>query len=59
MKAARSFYAIVPVVLIALLVIFVMTGCKDQENTAIAKSNSHVAVPIISRVIRVFALFAV
>ena len=48
MKAARSFYAIVPVVLIALLVIFVMTGCKDQENTAIAESNSHeiAAIPV-------------
>jgi len=48
MKAARTFYTIVPVVLIALLAIFVMTGCKDQENMAIAESNSHeiAAIPV-------------
>ena len=48
MKAARTFYTIVPVVLISLLVVFVMTGCKDQENMAIAESNSHeiAAIPV-------------
>ena len=48
MKAARTFYAIVPVVLIALLAVFVMTGCKDQENMAIAESNSReiAAIPV-------------
>ncbi len=48
MKAARVFYTIVPAALIALLAIFVMTGCKDRENTAIAESNSReiAAIPV-------------
>ena len=35
-------------ILIALLTVFVMTGCKDQENMAIAESNTReiAAIPI-------------
>ena len=53
MKAARIFYTIAPVILIALLAVFVMTGCKDQENMAIAESNSReiAAIPVTVAVV--------
>jgi membrane fusion protein (multidrug efflux system) len=48
MKTARIFYAMAPVVLILILAIFGMIGCQDQENTAIAESNSRelAAIPV-------------
>jgi len=48
MKAARIFYAIAPVALIAILAGLMIMGCKDQDNTAIAESNSHeiAAIPV-------------
>ena len=48
MKTARTFNTTVPVVLIALLAVFVMTGCKDQESVAIAESDSReiAAIPV-------------
>jgi len=48
MKAARIFYAIAPVALIAILAGLMIMGCKDQDNTAIAESNSReiAAIPV-------------
>jgi membrane fusion protein (multidrug efflux system) len=48
MKAARVFYTIAPVALIAVLAVLMMTGCKDQDNMAIAESNSSeiAAIPV-------------
>ncbi len=48
MKAARILYSIAPVALIALLAVFLMTGCQDQENIAIAENNSRelAAIPV-------------
>jgi membrane fusion protein, multidrug efflux system len=48
MKAARIVYMLAPVALIALLAVFLMTGCKDPENIAIADSNSRelAAIPV-------------
>ena len=48
MKAARIFYAIAPVTLIAILAGLMIIGCKDQDNTAIAESNSReiAAIPV-------------
>jgi membrane fusion protein (multidrug efflux system) len=48
MKAARIVCSIAPVALIALLAVFLMTGCQDPENIAIADSNSRelAAIPV-------------
>jgi len=48
MKAARIFYAIAPVALIAIVAGLMIMGCKDQDNTAIAESNSReiAAIPV-------------
>ena len=48
MKAARIFYTILPALVFALMAAFVMTGCQDQENVAIAESNTRevVAIPV-------------
>jgi membrane fusion protein (multidrug efflux system) len=48
MKAARIFYTIAPVVLVALLAVFLLAGCKDQENMAVAESDSReiAAIPV-------------
>ncbi len=53
MKAARIFYTIAPVILIALLAVFMMTGCNDQEDMAIAESNSReiAAIPVTVAVV--------
>ena len=53
MKAARIIYIIAPIVMIALLAVFMMTGCKDQENMAIAESNSReiAAIPVTVAVV--------
>jgi membrane fusion protein (multidrug efflux system) len=58
MKAARIFYTLAPVALIALLAVFVMTGCKDQENIAIAESGSReiAAIPITITVVEPVSL---
>ena len=58
MKAARIFYKLAPVALIALLAVFVMTGCKDQENIAIAESGSReiAAIPITISVVEPVSL---
>jgi membrane fusion protein (multidrug efflux system) len=48
MKATRIFYTIAPVVGTAMLAVLMMIGCRDQENAAIAESNSReiVAIPV-------------
>ena len=48
MKADRIFHTIAPVALIAMLAVLMMTGCKDQDNMAIAESNSReiAAIPV-------------
>ena len=48
MKADRIFHTIAPVALIAMLAVLMMTGCKDQDNMAIAGSNSReiAAIPV-------------
>ena len=53
MKTARAFYTTLPVVLIALLAVFLITGCKDQESMAIAESNSReiAAIPVSVKVV--------
>ena len=53
MKTARAFYTTLPVVLIALLAVFLITGWKDQESMAIAESNSReiAAIPVSVKVV--------
>jgi membrane fusion protein (multidrug efflux system) len=53
MKTVRTFYTTVPVVLSVLLAFFLTTGCKDQENMAIAESNSSeiAAIPVAVTVV--------
>jgi membrane fusion protein (multidrug efflux system) len=53
MKTARIFNNVIPTLLLALLAGFLMSGCKDQENTAIAESGSReiAAVPVTITVI--------
>jgi membrane fusion protein, multidrug efflux system len=48
MKATRNLYSIAPIVLTVLLTVILMTGCKDQENMAIAESSSRelAAIPV-------------
>ena len=48
MKTARNFCTILPASLLALLTVLVLTGCKDQENMAIAESNTQeiAAIPV-------------
>ena len=48
MKATRIFYTIAPVVGTAMLAVLMMIGCRDQENAAIAESNSReiAAIPV-------------
>ena len=54
MKAARNLYTIIPAFLMALLTVLVMTGCKDQENMAIAQSNTQeiAAIPVSVTVVQ-------
>ena len=58
MKTARIVYELAPVALIALLAIFVMTGCKDQENIAIAESGSReiAAIPVTITIVEQVSL---
>ena len=53
MKATRIFYTLIPALLLTLLTAFAVNGCKNQENAAIAESNSHeaAAVPVSVTVI--------
>ena len=58
MKTARIFNNVIPTLLLALLAGFLMSGCKDQENTAIAESGSReiAAVPITTIIAAYFAM---
>jgi membrane fusion protein (multidrug efflux system) len=53
MKTVRTFYTTIPVVLSVLLAVCLTTGCKDQENMAIAESNSSeiAAIPVAVTVV--------
>ena len=48
MKTTRNFHTTLLVVLIALLAVFAITGCEDQESMAIAESDSReiAAIPV-------------
>jgi membrane fusion protein (multidrug efflux system) len=49
MKTDRNINTIGAAILTALLAVFVMTGCKDQENTAIAQNSSReLAVTLVT-----------
>ncbi len=54
MKSARTCNIIAATALIVFLAAFLMTGCKDQENMAIADSNSRevAAVPVSVTVVK-------
>jgi membrane fusion protein (multidrug efflux system) len=58
MKNAKIFYTIAPIVLLAPLALFGMIGCQDQDNMAIAESDSRepAAIPVSISVLEPIAI---